>query len=580
MAGAKGPDDDEAAKFAWARAYSPWRLFMDAMLLIGKQAAVLIFTYWMVCPFNPVNRQVLMACKEDVMGWWAYPCEGTKACVRSFPLLGASMAMIIAGRFILQRRMYYHLLARRALLDFAPYNFARDKVMIIIGLSFCVSCLHFVMDMCFPPYVTLDKLARIAVIYITPCCVFFVLFDSLCDVERHLVPLPKFYEEDPAWAKGHLHNSALYSETSIKKSADIALEDLRAATASGDGTYTLDDLLQRTLNAAEVHRGRMSAASYGTASLAENATRWRRAVTHDLSAGTVFKGLWPGRILLDGNLSDEASKEFRRVGKTFMILFMIVQVITLMVLGYNGLKEAMDTMPESVTRAQRLAIHELLELEGAYYEVFGDGYCRDEGMNRPDGYWKELDDMTPATALLHLRSRPVWHGHLRSDANDGIAVTPAFASAPAASLAMLAAVNAEQALLLPDPRITSSRALPCAAHCSRHKFCIGYAIDEDMCSVYLRKPRPAPPGWRSFTETPTTRQEAELPTGALFDISQGNGAPGAICLVKADLGGRPQDIIGCVVHLLHAFLVLAVLVLAASRTARGVSWDSLDHDKD
>eukprot|EP00971_Amphidinium_carterae_P263012 5218183-Amphidinium_carterae.2 len=39
-----------------------------------------------------------------------------------------------------------------------------------------------------------------------PVGVFFVLLESVFDIERHLVPLAKFYEEDPMWVRGAFQN--------------------------------------------------------------------------------------------------------------------------------------------------------------------------------------------------------------------------------------------------------------------------------------------------------------------------------------------------------------------------------------
>merc|ERR1719171_2364990 len=76
----------------------------------------------------------------------------------------------------------------------------------------------------------------------------------------------------------------------------------------------------------------------------------------------------------------------------------------------------------------------------AHYDSLGAGYCRDEGMHRPDGYYIPL-------AELSVRERYT---------------------------------------TLPRTSAAGPSDLACAEHCSDDSNCLGYAIDRDTCTIYTR----------------------------------------------------------------------------------------------
>jgi len=111
---------------------------------------------------------------------------------------------------MLQSRLFYHMLQGRALIDFHNYKISHDIfVIIVIGGCFLMSVIHIALDVFFPPYAGVQRLTNICTVYFVPCAIFFGLYDSASDVERHFVPLTKFYEENPSYAKDHLGASEL-----------------------------------------------------------------------------------------------------------------------------------------------------------------------------------------------------------------------------------------------------------------------------------------------------------------------------------------------------------------------------------
>merc|ERR1719321_372231 len=86
-----------------------------------------------------------------------------------------------------------------------------------------------------------------------------------------------------------------------------------------------------------------------------------------------------------------------------------------------------------------------------HYETLGAGYCRDDGLHRPDGYYIPLEELSVnerSTTLLRTSTRRMNRERLSLDG------------------------------------ATSPRHLACAVHCSHDSLCIAFAIDPDMCTIY------------------------------------------------------------------------------------------------
>merc|ERR1719473_662471 len=201
----------------------------------------------------------------------------------------------------------------------------------------------------------------IGVVYIVPCIMFFLVFGSLYNVERHLVSLANIYEEDSIWAKAHLAKSEMYTDMCIKHSSRDAQRTLRQSVGVGPYAYDLDDLLQEIVTHSETNRGNRFGANTP-----------RDSLYHFSGFVGLYQGLWPARILLDPALKDENSRSFRRSWIVFCVIFVITQFSILTIFGIRATRESIeavsvDDMPEHVHR-----------VGGAGFEKVGPGYCRDD----------------------------------------------------------------------------------------------------------------------------------------------------------------------------------------------------------
>jgi hypothetical protein len=496
----------------WAEKFQPWKLLQIAGSRVGQQVAVLFFLFYEVCAWNPHHHLILMNCRREVLGSWVYMCEGTKAFARCFPLFAASMALIVTGRYILQFRIYYHFLIRKVLLDFTNHDIKRDLVLILVLLCFLCAVSHFVLDFFFPPYVTLDKMTVVATAYFLPCGVFFILWREASDVEWHLMPLPKLVEDDPQWATQHIANSQKYLDTSIQHNFKNAQHKLYYEKP--DHKFELDELLDEI-----VMMSRPAVSNF------EDEPD-HGDVKHGIHG--LYKGLWPGRILLNPFLKDDDSRKFRQAFMTFVFVFIVLQLCLLVALALSAVQEANDAVPGGVP-------HDAFHAGGEAFEQLGHaGYCRDEGQHRPPGYFISIEKLaghqngTNAAGLLQTALRHA--RHFRAQAQ----------------------IDVDQAKNL------------CAHHCAGNEYCLGFAMDPDLCNIYLRQEAPTPSGWetlRSIHRTSTKDQSSH----SKWAIVTTDFSAQVTCYVKLTHESEPENFVGSAVYVCHILVILVIVYMSATK---------------
>jgi len=496
----------------WAREFQSWKLLQVAGSRVGKQVAVLLFLFWEVCTWNAHHHLVLMNCRRDVLGGWVYACEGTKAFARCFPLFSASMAMIVTGRYILQFRIYYHFLLKNVLLDFTNHDMKKDLVLILVFCCFICALLHFSLDFFFPPYVTVDKITAIVTVYFLPCFVFFLLWTEASHVESRLMPLPKFVEDDPQWATDHISRSKKYLDTSIKHNCGLA--ERKLYYEKQDHRFTLDELLDEIIRISHpAHVNFQDEPDHGET----------KHGVHGL-----YKGLWPGRILLNPYLKDEESRKFKNAYTLFIAVFIVVQCVLLVALGVSAVQEATDALPGGIP-------HDAFYAGGEAFEQLGySGYCRDEGQHRPPGYFTAIDKMPGYHAGTNVALMQTALGRART-------VPTVFEVEKGTNL--------------------------CAHHCAEDEYCIGFAMDPDLCNIYLTTDRPTPAGWyhlRAIHRHKVTADDESSHTK--WAIVTTDHSMGVSCFVKLKQEAEPENFVGCTVYAVHIVMILWLIYMSALKT--------------
>jgi hypothetical protein len=443
-------------------------------------------------------------------------------------LFAASTALIVTGRYILQFRIYYHFLLRNAILDFTNHEIRKDIALIQTVVCFLLALSAFVLDFWFPPYVTTHKMMRIMTSYLMPCIVFFLLWKDASDIEYHLLSLSKFVENDPEWAKEHISMCDKYLDTSIKHNFKLAQKKLY--DQKPDHRFELDELLDEIITISRPADGHFEdEPDHGDI----------KHGIHDF-----YKGLWPGRILLNPRLKDEESKKFRNAFLAFVAMFMVLQIGLLVALTMSAFYKAIDAQPHGVANDAVLVGHRSFEQLGLC------GYCRAEGEHRPPGYF---------TTIQELIAKDMVADYEHDGRNAALLPQTAFRRVRRAH----AQVNID----------VHERNL-CAHHCAANKYCNGFAIDPDLCNIYLSKEMPAPSGWTSLREIHrmTTVEELlnndeVLSSGVKnWAIVATDGSKLASCYTKLTKQAEPQKYVASVVYVCHILVILHTLFMAGRYT--------------
>jgi len=514
----------DMADHEWAREYKPWRLLQVGGSLLGGQIAILFFLWYEVSPLSNRHHEILMNCRRDVLGWVVYPCEGSVAFARGFPLMAASMALIVTGRYILQFRIYFHFLLRSAIIDFTNHEIKKDLALIQTLVCFLLAVSAFILDLLFPPYVTMDKMMNITTAYFFPCIVFFLLWKNAQDVEWHLLPLSKFVEHDPQWAKGHIYACEKYLDTSIKHNFNPAQKKIYHEKP--DHTFELDDLLDEII----------------TISRPAN-SHWREEPDHgDIKHGVHsihdFHGLWPGHILLNPHLKDAESKRFRNAFMAFVAMFLVLQLGILAALTMSAVLKANDAQSRGIP-------HDAFYVGGRAFEQLGQsGYCRAEGQHRPPGYFIKIEDL--------------------DDQHDGTNV---------ALLPQTAFRHVKKSHAQVDINVVEKERNLCAHECAANEYCNGFALDPDLCSIYLSKEMEAPSGWSTLRSIHRMSKVEDLLNKAIakkkdftWDIVTTDGSTRAVCFTLLTEQAEPQKYVACAVYVCLILVILRTLVMVGHYT--------------
>lgn len=383
---------------AWAVPFQPWLLLATALVIVARQAFVLMWVFIEVSAVEGLRggQPLMMTCSEIMMGKWVYACEATKGAAQAFPLMSASVAFSLTLRFMFQLRFYYHAMENKVLIKYESSIPVTDRTVLLLTLSFVCGLCHFVMDLFFPPYVTMVKLFTLISVYVIPCCLFYTLLANVCDIHKHCAPLADIVERIPDSDKVGIGEMKMVEEVHMKASVSPTnqmYEDV--------DTFSIHDYIDHLVVTAQ------KTSVYMTAEAVEGFRK------QGILAGNLLAGLWPGRILLDSRLSDGPCKSFIRVMRTFSVLFILAHVVIITGLLYQTWFSASHAL--SYRRAPSGAI----DVQNISYVNMGSGYCRDVGGNRPDGYYRVVADDDASvmkhsdTHMSHMRTRrKLRHHHL------------------------------------------------------------------------------------------------------------------------------------------------------------------------
>lgn len=318
----EGPENpDEPPLVSWKEQGTSLALFTDGAIIVGKHSA----TLGLIALEVIFSKKYLMNCDERIHPMYmSVACEATKGWLRCFPLMAVVVSTMVAGRQILQLRMYYELLKRRALLDMENFNPLGDPLFRAVCAAALTAALHFALAMGvkapMPQIDALDmaKAAEVmeqyhkvsedvqhaAVFFMVPTAVFIVFLFNSYDVEANLVRLNKYLEEDPEEARKNVAQMPFLSEKTVAN----VIEDGGILTEAVQTEKQVEQAYARLV------------------SMSEERQKADKADIKPLSNWRLVATLWPAKFLFHRNLQDSDNIEFRN----YWLLFSgVVLVITM-----------------------------------------------------------------------------------------------------------------------------------------------------------------------------------------------------------------------------------------------------------
>mmetsp|Transcript_114954 Transcript_114954/g.371641 ORF Transcript_114954/g.371641 Transcript_114954/m.371641 type:complete len:319 (-) Transcript_114954:20-976(-) len=226
-------------------------------------------------------------------------------CVPS--LLAGCVTLGIAMRVMVQQRVYYGLLKAGGLLDFQNVEGWRDPLLLVLVFSMVHAIGHFTLKLhalVLSGVAVHEELQQVAINFIAPYVVFMAFLYGSNDIEKMLVLLNKFVEEDPEHARKALASMVHLDE-------DVVRTDVLSRDVVGDA---LEDAPSIEAVYREVIRGYPEAKA-GMPPQEDGFIQFH-----------LQESLWPARMLLDARLSDEKTSSFRLMFHIFLTFCLLVQV--------------------------------------------------------------------------------------------------------------------------------------------------------------------------------------------------------------------------------------------------------------
>lgn len=316
--GSSQPGSDRT--WEWESRGHSFTLLMTVMVAIANQ-----FFYLLLISMNVMySKQYLMDCNPHVVGYAkATMCEWTKAHVRCFPILGLQVSVLVTSRTLLQHRVYYQMLKRGALVDFENFNPLEDPLFLILLTDVLLAVFHFALlfwELFSVSIKHVDDLPKLiedcsqtAAFYVVPSVVFLSFLFKAYDTEQGLVPLSKYFDEDPEVARVNLSRMLMLPESKCAYVLSTGFWDRLEARHPHEGGIPEDVAFTAFIGEAAEDSAGTSHDRLGEASL----SRWRLVST-----------LWPAKLLLTRRLTGEQATRFQYAWSGFSAFSSAIFLLT------------------------------------------------------------------------------------------------------------------------------------------------------------------------------------------------------------------------------------------------------------
>lgn len=241
-----------------------------------------------------------------------------------------------------------------------------------------------------------------------------------------------------------------------------------------------------------------------------------------------------------------------------MGIFALAHVLILTFLYIAAMREIGDTMPNQRPKPTALKV-------GAVsFDTLGTGYCRDDSMQRPDCYWTEWKEKSLAASVKQSSHLAEKRRKLASKQDNRLVTDDPLMMPRGAGGAVFLSTSSNKSSSSWEwfaETVTGEAKWPkgyvdaCSKVCSKNSVCIGFAVDDDFCTIYNSVFTEAPAGWTKGSEHETRAASIRR----VAHVIQTNKYDASSCWSKDNLQAEPQDMAGGVVYILHIFVVIFIL---------------------
>jgi hypothetical protein len=255
------------------------------------------------------------------------------------------------------------MLRHGAIVNFDNARPFEDPLFVMLVACICFSFCHFATfwmysySMQGDAAVVLENVKTAVVFYFAPTAAFMGFLFRSYDTEADLLPLNKYMEEDPDWARANLAHISMINE---ERAAEVVQRGLLPQVKGPlEATHLYQALIdiasEKSSLSGDNEAGSASAnggedgtaAAAEVAAMAPAATGRRESFAASLSAAGITKSafistMWPAKVLLDGRLRDKDSKAFRQVWYIFAGIAFPMMVFVLGFFCYQAEKDVED----------------------------------------------------------------------------------------------------------------------------------------------------------------------------------------------------------------------------------------------
>jgi len=210
-------------------------------------------------------------------------------------------------RLIVQQRVYYGFLKRGGLLDFKNVEGWRDPLLLVLVVSVIHSIAHFGLKLTDGNGDMVKEATQVVKNFIVPYVIFLAFLYDSNDIEKLLVPLNKYVEEDPEYARKVLGSIVHMDEDFVR--TDVMSRDVVAAAIAAEGP-SIEAVYMEIIRSYPEVKARLAGS--------ENT---------EVIQFHMKNSMWPAGILIDGRLLDEKTVSFRGMFRLFLVACTLVQVV-------------------------------------------------------------------------------------------------------------------------------------------------------------------------------------------------------------------------------------------------------------